>query len=65
MEDRALHQVKAFQDAINTRFRDEVPLLVHKMPRQLSGRFVRKAQCQIDNLLPGMIRDPVQELTRI
>lgn len=62
MEDRAGDQVKVLQDAIHTRFRDEIPFSIGNLPYQLSGQFVRMCQHIQHDLVSYNIWDAVPEL---
>jgi hypothetical protein len=57
-------QVEAFQDAVDTRFRDEVAFGVGEIPGQLAWRLVRPFQGDRNDLLTHAIRYPVPELLR-
>jgi hypothetical protein len=51
LEDRALDQVEALQDAIHAGFRDEIALLIGEKPGDLPGRFLRMGKSQGNDLI--------------
>ncbi len=59
LEDRALDQVEALQDAIYAGFRDEIALLIGEKPGDLPGRFLGMGKSQVDDLICNWGRDPV------
>ena len=52
-------QILGLEDAIHAGLREEVPLLVRELPRQLAGRFCRIGQSGLHDAVPDPRRDPV------
>lgn len=62
LESRASNQVKALENTVHARFRDEVLLVIGDVPGQLARRFLRLVQGYLDDVATNGLRDAIPEL---